>query len=422
MTTTESSAATAAGSAAAGPDRGETAEAVVLGAGPHGLSAAMHLCRAGVETRIIGDPMSFWRTMPAGMLLRSNWSATCIGDHVGPYTLDAYAADIGESFRTPFPLERFLDYGMWVQRQVAPDVDRRHVERVEQRDGRFVLSFTHGERLRTRRLVVAGGIAPFANRPEVAAGLPRELTSHTADHDDLSVFSGRRVLVVGGGQSALESAALMHESGADVLVVVRQDHLTWLHGGVWHRRLGRATPLLYAPTDVGPMGLSRVVAVPDLFRRLPRGVQDPAAHRSIRPAGAAWLLPRIADIPIRLGVTVRAVRPERDGLRVELSNGESRTVDHLLFGTGYRVDVRRYPFLSPDLAASIEQVGGYPVLRRGLESSVPGLHIVGAPAARSFGPIMRFVSGGWYGGQAVAKAAARARRRSPSADRTPASR
>lgn len=32
----------------------------------------------------------------------------------------------------------------------------------------------------------------------------------------------------------------------------------------------------------------------------------------------------------------------------------------------------------------------------GLESSVPGLHFLGAPAAWSFGPIMRFASGGWY--------------------------
>ena len=36
-----------------------------------------------------------------------------------------------------------------------------------------------------------------------------------------------------------------------------------------------------------------------------------------------------------------------------------------------------------------------------MESSVPGLHFIGAPAAWSFGPIMRFVSGGWYTGQAA---------------------
>ena len=90
---------------------------------------------------------------------------------------------------------------------------------------------------------------------------------------------------------------------------------------------------------------------------------------------------------------------------MELSGGETRTVDHLLLGTGYRVDVTRYPFLAPTLVQSVRRVGGYPVLRRGLESSVPGLHFLGAPAAWSFGPIMRFVSGSWYAGQSLAAVA-----------------
>ena len=47
-------------------------------------------------------------------------------------------------------------------------------------------------------------------------------------------------------------------------------------------------------------------------------------------------------------------------------------------------------------------MAGYPVLGPGLETTVPGLHVVGAPAAWSFGPIMRFVSGGWFASRAVA--------------------
>jgi hypothetical protein len=260
-------------------------------------------------------------------------------------------------------------------------------------------------------VVVAAGIEPFANRPAVAAGLPSELASHTGDHRDLSRFRGARVLVVGGGQSALECAALLHENDARAEVAVRQDHLNWLHGGKYHRMLGRYSRLVYAPTDVGPIGLSRLVAVPDVFRRLPRQAQDPIAYRSIRPAGAAWLSPRLKEVPIRLGRTVVAATERGGQVHVTFADGDTQIVDHLLFGTGYQVDITRYPFLTTALMARIRRAGGYPLLRHGMESSVPGLHFVGAPAAWSFGPIMRFVSGGWYTGRALARAGTGTRQR-----------
>ena len=215
-------------------------------------------------------------------------------------------------------------------------------------------------------------------------------------------------MVVGGGQSALESAALMHESGACVEVIARAPKLNWLRGGTIQRRLGRAKPLLYAQTDVGPAGLSRLVAVPDMFTRLPRRVQSPLAYRAIRPAGARWLVPRLADVPLTVGRSVLEARERDGGVRLRLDDGSERQADHVLLGTGYRVDVAGYDFLSPELVDGIRRVNGYPLLRWGLESSVPGLHFMGAPAAWSFGPIMRFISGSWYAASRVGAALQRA--------------
>jgi hypothetical protein len=202
-------------------------------------------------------------------------------------------------------------------------------------------------------------------------------------------------------------------------VAVRQDLIRWLHGGKYQRMLGRYAPLVYAPTDVGPMGLSRLVAVPDVFRRLPRRAQDPLAYRSIRPAGAAWLPPRLTEVPIRLGRTVASVTERGGQLQVAFADGGTRTVDHLLFGTGYRVDITRYPFLTAELIGQIRRAGGYPLLSRGMESSVPGLHFVGAPAAWSFGPIVRFVSGGWYNSRALVRTIAGPSRLPTAAEPTP---
>ncbi len=379
----------------------------IIGAGPYGLAAAAHLRRAGVEVKVFGEPMSFWQNnMPAGLLLRSNWTATCIAEHEGELSLDSFCAATGARFGSPVPLNWFVDYGLWVQRQVAPDVDRRLVETVETSPGGFRLTLADGTAISARRVLVAAGIALFANRPAIAAELAPELASHTGDHRDFERFRGARVLVVGGGQSALECAALLHESGAETEVAVRQDRIIWLHGGKYQRKLGSYAGLVYAPTDVGPMGLSRLVAVPDLFRRLPRQAQTPLAYRAIRPAGAAWLPPRLKEVPVRLGRTVVSAIPRDGEVRVTFADGDSQVVDHLLFGTGYRVDITRYPFLTPGLTERIRRAGGYPLLGRGLESSVPGLHFLGAPSAWSFGPIVRFVSGGWYTSRALVRAIA----------------
>jgi hypothetical protein len=50
---------------------------------------------------------------------------------------------------------------------------------------------------------------------------------------------------------------------------------------------------------------------------------------------------------------------------------------------------------------SIRQTDGYPQLDAGFECSVPGLHFVGAPAAWSFGPLMRFVAGCRFASRAL---------------------
>jgi hypothetical protein len=64
-----------------------------------------------------------------------------------------------------------------------------------------------------------------------------------------------------------------------------------------------------------------------------------------------------------------------------------------MLATGYQVDISRYEFLDPGLLKALRVNDGYPELMDGLESSVPGLHFLGAPAARSFGPLCRFVAG-----------------------------
>jgi cation diffusion facilitator CzcD-associated flavoprotein CzcO len=118
----------------------EQTSTVVIGAGPHGLAAAAHLRRAGEEVHVLGDPMSFWRTMPKGMLLRSNRTATCIAEYEGPLSLPAFQRETGVEVGFPLPLDDFLRYGLWVQKQAVPDQDTRSLLRAEAHDGGFQLT------------------------------------------------------------------------------------------------------------------------------------------------------------------------------------------------------------------------------------------------------------------------------------------
>jgi len=383
---------------------------VIIGAGPCGLAAAAHLPVYGVDVRVFGEPLEFWsQRMPEGMLLRSRRRSSNIADPRRELTIADYERAEGRTLRSPsLTREQFIDYGRWFARQIAPGIDPRRVSAVARDGASFRLRLDDGEELAASRVIVAAGLVPFRYRPEPLASLPASVMSHAYDHDDLGGFSGRRVAVIGSGQSALECAALLHERGAAVEVLARGAAVRWLPDDTLPvaPAVGRAwrptVPL--PPTDVGGRLTGWAAATPDVFRRLPARLQPDVAFRCIRPAGSGWLRGRLSEVPISCGVAISEAREHAGHVTLQLADGSSRTVDHVLLGTGYHVDVRRYPFLERELAASIAVAdGGYPVLGSGLESSVSGLHFMGAAAAHSFGPIMRFVVGSWYSAPAVAR-------------------
>jgi hypothetical protein len=367
---------------------------IVIGAGPYGLSSGAYLRAEGMETRVFGEPMAFWKNqMPAGMYLRSSWEASHIADPEHALTLNNYFGQNAYRISRPIPLDHFVDYGRWYQENAVPHLDTRRISSVEIAARGFKVIVADGEAFTSRRVVVAGGIGPFATRPVEFDGVPCELASHTSEQNDLRKFRGKRVVVVGAGQSALESAALLKEIGVDAEVIARTKTLNWVGLHPRLHQLGLISDVLYSTRDVGPAGISRLVSQPHIFRRFPRRFQDCAAYRAIRPAGAGWLQPRIAEIAITLGRRVVRTADAGSQLHLWLDDGTERQVDHVLLATGFRVDVSRYPFLSQSLLRQLKTVDGFPVLNRGLESSIPGLHFLGKPASWSFGPLLGFVSG-----------------------------
>jgi thioredoxin reductase len=376
----------------------------VIGAGPYGLSVAAHLREAGVPVLVLGKPMEFWQNMPPTMSLKSPWSASSLADPGRAWSLDRYSRGVRLAPPEPIPLPYFLEYGRWFQRHAAPDLDATYVRLAAQEGDGFRLELADGRRLDARRVVVAVGIQTFAHTPEFARDLPPEVVCHTQACRDFSALRGRTVAVVGSGQSALEWAALLHESGAHVEVIARGP-VHWVNRKLYDYT-GPARHVFYPPTDVGPPGINWLVAYPLLVRRLPPAWRSAVHRRSVRPAGAKWLRSRVeGQVRITARTGVRRAQAQAGRVRLELTDGSIRELDHLVLGTGYHPDIDKIGFLDPALRQRVVARHGFPVLNRWFESSVPNLHFAGGVAGYSFGPLCNFVAGAKAAAQQIARRA-----------------
>jgi hypothetical protein len=134
------------------------------------------------------------------------------------------------------------------------------------------------------------------------------------------------------------------------------------------------------------------------------------ARTVLGPNGSWWLKQRVEGVvDVLADHRVKGAVSAGSGLQL-LLDGPKRSsidVDHVVAGTGYRVDVARLTYLTAELKSRIRTVSSYPVLNRSCESSVPGLFFMGAPAAVSLGPSMRFVAGTHNSARWVARSLAR---------------
>ncbi|MEU7381808.1 FAD-dependent oxidoreductase [Streptomyces sp. NPDC042207] len=394
---------------------------VVVGAGPYGLSVAAHLRGAGVPVRVFGEVMGSWRhAMATGMFLKSTPDAVDLSAPEPGGRLADFLRVHGEpelTELTPIPCEVFVRYGQWFQKQYVGEVEPARVAAVDlaASGAGFAVRLDDGQELAAAAVVVATGLNGLAHIPGELRGLapegpgPGAPVSHTSQHTDLSRYAGRRVAVVGGGQSALESAALLHESGARAQVLVRENGVLWgttpEQARSWTRRIGRPA----SPLGTGWI-LAAVCRAPGGVRHLPAAARLLLFRRALRPSGGWWLRDRVEGVvPVR--TSCRVVRAGTDGsvVRLDLAGpggvAEALDVDHVLAATGYRLDLDAVPFLSPAVRGALRQVPGSraPRLSPGFESSVPGLYFTGSLAAPMFGPMMRFVAGTGYAAARVAR-------------------
>lgn len=386
-------------------------DVAVIGAGPYGLSLGAHLRARGVEHRVFGEPMGAWKNnMPPGMLLKSFPWASCLSDPNSEFALKRFCADRALPYHhclMPLPLSRFIEYGEAFQERCAPAVERKMLKMLEPSDGCLRASFDNGEVVHARRVVVAVGLHPFMRLPPEAAHLPAELCSHSGDYGPLESLDGKDVIVVGSGSSAFDLVALLHERGVSVSLVSRRPHLHFADRPRPRTLFERTT----APTSGLGHGWRLAVCAhaPQLIRLLPEHLRVGLANtRALGPLGGAFMKDRVIEqAPLWLGQTIHGIETRNGKITLDLHDADGvrtrKRADHVIFATGYKVDISRLNFLNQGLLRQIRLVQGAPQLSGHYETSVPGLHFIGPAAANSFGPVCRFVYGTYHPARHLAR-------------------
>jgi thioredoxin reductase len=374
---------------------------------------------------VFGVPMESWMChMPPGMYLKSNAESTNLFDAESSFTLANFCRENRldyHSYGMPVKLTNFIAYGNAFQRRFVHQVEPQRLIALEPAAHGHELRFDHGESVTARHVVLATGVLPFRHTPRELASLPAALLSHSGDYGPLDRLCGKEVAVVGSGSSALDIAALLSTQGSVVTVVARSPQLEFQPSPAGRDPpfLSRALRRIYAPSShgLGDGWVMRVCAnAPQFVHVLPDQIRFALLSNTLGPSGGYCIREQIeTKVTLKLGHAVEHAEERGGQVRLTTVNrsGTRETIcsDHVVAATGYKVDLRRLGFLTGDTLAKLRMTDHTPILSSDFESSVPGLYFAGLTAARSFGPVLRFVMGAVYPARRLGRLLPRSLRR-----------
>jgi len=190
-------------------------DALVIGAGPAGLATSRELARLGIPYTVLerGDTIAHtWTRLYDSLVLHTGKHLSALPGLPYPKSTPLFPSRLN-----------FVTYLNAYADTFHLSVDTRaDVTGIERDAGEWIVRTADGRRRRARVLVVATGVVANPYTPDVAnRGDFRGQVIHSVDYLRPGDARGRRILVVGAGNSAGEIAAELAQAGADVTLAVR---------------------------------------------------------------------------------------------------------------------------------------------------------------------------------------------------------
>src|SRR5262249_36316395 len=157
---------------------------------------------------------------------KSEGFASSLYDPESEFPLAKYCSEEGLPYADtglPTPLETFVSYGLAFQKRFVPELENQQVISLRRSSPGFEVTLENGEVVLARKVVAAIGVSHYAYTPPMLGRLSESFITHSSRHRNVADFREKEVTVVGAGASALDLAALLHQAGATVQVIARQD-------------------------------------------------------------------------------------------------------------------------------------------------------------------------------------------------------
>ncbi len=389
-------------------------DVAIIGAGACGLALSFGLQRDGIQNFKVFDRSDAgregpWVTTARMKTLRSPKHLTGPNMGIPDLTFRAWftAKFSAEEWDVldKIPTGMWMDYLVWVRKVTKPPVQNQtELVSFKSLDDCFELTLRTADGdnvVFARHLVFATGRAASGGTyiPDAAKNLEPTRYAHTEDQIDFARLQGKRILVVGGAASAVDSSATALEAGAaSVTMLVRAPEMP---------RLNKFKAIVYPGFMRGFYDLEPQ----QKWQFLKTGFDA----RIAPPRSSMLRLKSFDNFTLKLGAGLNSLSSVNDEIVAQTHAGEFRA-DFVIFGTGYAMDLSRQPELSsiakdillwrdvyePEKTMEDASLSSYPYLGKGFQflpkeqgahEAFSRLHLFNAATTLSHAPVSSDIPG-----------------------------